>query len=162
MVWHVDVCDLTLEALGSIESQRVLEALALWGKLSVGELSDRASVDEASATRVLKKLAAVGLVEEDKEGKYRLAGNKRATMLKSFYIETTIQHMESGIAKLLSRVEELGDKFPEEVDKLIKRYYPVLKENFYWSMVTLIELAEKYKAQHSWYSPRLKPENSCF
>lgn len=143
----MDICELTLKALGSIESQRVLEALALWGKLSVGELSDRASVDGASAVRVLEELVAVGLVEEDEEGRYRLAGNKRAAMLKSFYVETAIQHMESSIAKLLSRVEELGDKFPEEADRLIKRYYPVLKENFYWSMVTLIELAEKCKAQ---------------
>lgn len=147
MVWLVDACELTLKALGSINSQRVLEALALWGNLNVKELSDKASISEGSAVKSLEELSAAGLVESDGNGRFRLAGNRRAELLKSFYVETATQHMEGNIAKLLSRAEELGERFPEEVERLIKRYYPVLKENFYWSMVTLIELAEKYKKE---------------
>ena len=140
---------MVLKALGSVDSQRVLEALALWGKLSVKELSDKASISEESAVKSLKELLIVGLVEKDENGMFRLAGNRRAELLKSFYVETVVHHMEKCIAGLLSMAEKLGERFPEEVERLVKRYYPVLNENFRWSMVTLIELAEKYKSREA-------------
>jgi len=142
VVVAVDLCDVTLRVLGSFDAQRILEVLSVWGKLTVKEVSEKVSVGRRSAEQILNSLLSVGLVEV-KDGRYMLSSSRRVEALKSFYVETVVQNIELYIAKLLSEADELGSKLREAVDKFIKRYYPILKEKFYWSMMVLEELAEK-------------------
>ena len=124
--------------LGSPSAQKIIRLLVVWDKLSVKDLASKSQVSESQIHYTLSNLKAIGLVNSESRGIYKLSDSSFSLKLRDAYYTGLIEVVNNKISfiKQLLRDGLIGEAKANFA--LLKiQFDPVLKKHFLFILDSL-------------------------